>query len=435
MHHFIQADKIAVKSNRQRREFTEKEHQELMTSFQAVGQLHPIVLRVEGDNYTLVAGERRLRAIKDLHELGLKFTYGGEQVATAMVPFVSLGELPPLKAMEAELEENIRRKDLTWQERAQASAALFDFKVAQAQARGEPVPEIFAIAKEITGVKTGGVTNDVRKEIVLAKHLHDPDIAKATSMPEAYKALKKKEETKNNLMLAETVGKTFTAAVHTLQHAKSEEWMAECAADTFNVILTDPPYGMRADEFGDSGVEGTRTHAYEDSAEVLKAILSWFPAESFRVTKQEAHVYVFCDPDWFSVWHFEMGKAGWKPFRTPLIWVNPNGWRAPWPTQGPQRKYQTIFYAVKGDKPVNFIAGDVLTYPMDTSLGHAAQKPVELYTDLLRRSTKAGDKVLDAFCGSGPIFPACHGLKLAAAGVEKDPASYAMAVNRLKELK
>ena len=434
MDHFIQADQIVVKDNRQRREFTEKEHQELMTSFLTVGQLHPLVLRVEGDKYALVAGERRLRAIKELHELERGFRYGASPVPLGMAPFVSLGELPPLEAMEAELEENIRRKDLTWQERAEASAALFEFRQAQAKANGLPVPQLAAVALEIADGKTGGPANDARKEIILAKHLKDPDVAKATSVSEAFKVLKKKEETKNNQILAETVGKTFSASLHRLVNDDCAEWMRAASPDSYDVILTDPPYGMGADDFGDSGVEGTRVHAYSDGAEVVQEMLEWLPQALFRLAKPQAHLYLFCDPDWFHSWSLCMADAGWKVFRTPLIWVNPNGWRAPWPTQGPQRKWQAIFYAVKGDRHVNHMAGDVLTFPMDTSMGHAAQKPVALFEELLKRSAKPGDSVLDPFCGTGPIFPAAHGLKCIAHGVEKDQATYGIALNRMKAL-
>ena len=80
-------------------------------------------------------------------------------------------------------------------------------------------------------------------------------------------------------------------------------------------------------------------------------------------------------------------------------------------------------------------APDVITCPPDSNLGHAAQKPVALLDDLLRRSARPGDRVLDPFCGSGPIFPAAHALKLIATGVERDQTFYGMAAARIGELK
>jgi len=126
---------------------------------------------------------------------------------------------------------------------------------------------------------------------------------------------------------------------------------------------------------------------------------------------------------------------GWWVFRTPLIWYKKAGMRAPWPQHGPQRKFETILYAVKGKRPVNLVTGDVLDYAPDSNLGHAAQKPTALFEDLLRRSVKPGDSVLDPFCGSGPVFPAAHALKCRATGIELDTASYGIGVKGIEALK
>jgi DNA modification methylase len=60
---------------------------------------------------------------------------------------------------------------------------------------------------------------------------------------------------------------------------------------------------------------------------------------------------------------------------------------------------------------------------------------VGLCRDLLRRSAKPGDSVLDPFCGTGVIYPACHEVKCKATGIELDPAACGIAAQRLKELK
>jgi DNA modification methylase len=119
--------------------------------------------------------------------------------------------------------------------------------------------------------------------------------------------------------------------------------------------------------------------------------------EGYRVTKENAHLYAFCDIDLFLTIKSIFTNEGWRVFRTPLVWFKPTAFRAPWPEQGPQRKYEIIFYAVKGARKVNKLFGDVLTYPTDDNLGHQAQKPVALLTDLLSRSYRPGDKVLDPF--------------------------------------
>jgi len=211
--------------------------------------------------------------------------------------------------------------------------------------------------------------------------------------------------------------------------------LASAPSDTFDIILTDPPYGMNADAFGNSGKAGEYTeHAYEDSADFALECYMLLATEGYRVTKENAHLYAFCDIDLFATIKSVFAAAGWKVFRTPLVWFKPTAFRAPWPEQGPQRKYEIIFYAVKGDRKVNKLFGDVLTYSTDDNLGHQAQKPVALLIDLLSRSYRPGDKVLDPFCGSGSIFPAGHELKCEVTGIEVNSQHYGLALQRIQSL-
>jgi site-specific DNA-methyltransferase (adenine-specific) len=163
--------------------------------------------------------------------------------------------------------------------------------------------------------------------------------------------------------------------------------------------------------------------------------MSIFIPESFRITKPEAHLYCFCDIDNFDLMKVSFGAAGWSVFRTPLIWYKKSGMRAPWPFEGPQRKYEMLLYAIKGKRPVLKMAGDVFDFPPDANLGHAAQKPVALFEELLSRSILPGQSVLDPFCGSGPIFAAGFSLKACVTGIELDQASYGIAIQRIEGLR
>lgn len=432
---FVDITAIKIKPNRQRLEFREGELNELKTSIENNQLLHPIVLRCEGNDYTLVAGERRLRAIQDIYDLGGHFRFGGQIVVKGLVPFVSMGELSPLEAMEAEYEENIRRTDLTWQEKAIASSNLMELRRKQAEVAGLPPPSVADLAVEVRGSAVGYPHTATKKELILARHLDDPQVNQAKTADEAYKLLQRKEVAAANARLGEEVGKTFTSSVHQVYNMSAEAYTINCAPNSFDVILTDPPYGMGADEFGDSGGAAAGGHFYEDSPAILSTIMEWLPSESYRTAKPEAHLYVFCDIDYFVSMKLAFTLAGWEVFRTPLIWNKPAAFRAPWPEMGPQRKYETILYAVKGKKKVTRLYGDVLTYQPDKNLGHPAQKPVGLYSDLLLRSVKPGDTVADFFCGTGPIFPAAHELKCRAIGIELDQAAFGVAVQRIKELK
>lgn len=439
---------ITIKPERQRQEFEPNALQELKNSIEERGLLHPPVLRQEADAWVLVAGERRLKAISEIFELGGQFTCDGEVYCAGIVPFTNLGNLSVLDAEEAELDENLRRKDLTWQEHAAAVARLNALRTSQKQAAfaeaveqgvaGEllPLPHTIAdTAEELTGHRHGSYQDTIRREIIVARHLDNPVIAKAKSADEAYKLLKREEERQRNLDRAAEVGATFNSDIHECFNVDCLEWMAAHTGQ-FDVILTDPPYGMNAQDFGDgagrlSGIE----HHYDDSYESWVKLLKAWATASYLVAKPQAHAYVFCDFDRFHELKGFMQEAGWYVFRTPLINYKTNSGRVPLPDQGPRRQYEIVLYAIKGKKPVTHIYPDVITSGADENMSHGAQKPVAVYQNLLQRSVRAGDLVLDCFAGSGTIFPAADSFHCKAVGLEKNPEYFSMCIKRLEQLK
>lgn len=431
----IEISQILVAKNRQRREFDEAKMHEFSDGISKRGLLHPIVLREAEGVLTLVAGERRLRAVTDLAALGGQIKHDGVSVPLGHIPYTLMEDLDELAYEEAELEENTHRVDLSWQERASAVARLSALRNKQAAAEGRVPPTVAALALEVRGSAEGVNQETTRRELIVARHLNDPSIAGAKNVDDAFKILRKQETATKNRELGAAVGKTFTADIHRVLNEDSLAWMQAAKEGQFDCILTDPPYGMGADEFGDSGGMAEGAHGYEDSAENALACYSVLARESFRLCKEQAHLYAFCDIEKFLIIKEFFSAAGWSCFRTPLVWYKKSGARAPWPEQGPQRKYEVLLYAVKGKRPVLKMAGDVLDFGPDSNLGHGAQKPVALYQELLSRSLLPGQSVLDPFCGTGPIFPAAQALKIRAVGLELDQSSYGIAVKRIESLK
>jgi len=430
----IHESKIIVTPGRQRQEFDPQAMSELCEAITARGLMHPIVLRETPEGMVLVAGERRWRAIRDMRMLGGQLKFNGTIVPDGEIPYVTLGQLTPLQAEEAELQENIARKDLTWQENAAAVAKLHSLRSRQAQAEGR-VHTVADTALETKGRSDGGYQAAVRKDLVVAKFLHNPEVAKAKTADEAFKIIKRQEESQRNVALAAEVGKTFTQSVHELHNTNCLSWMRAQPEGLFDVILTDPPYGLGADSFGDGGgkLSGIEHH-YKDDVESFRALMGeWCPL-AYRIAKAQAHAYVFCDLDNFHWLKQQMTAAGWWVTRTPFICTKPNSGRVPHPEHGPRRQWEMILYAIKGKKPTTGIYPDVITTMADANMSHGAQKPVALYLDLLKRSVRPGDTVLDSFAGSGTIFPAAHQFKVKAVGIEMNPEYYALGLNRIKAL-
>src|SRR6185369_10017875 len=130
----VKESEIVIATDRQRRLFDEASMMELQDSIEKFGLMHPIVIRPgENGNAHLVAGERRVRALRDIWALGGRVEYDGVVLDPGMFPAVTLGELSPYEAEEAELDENLRRANLTWQEHATAVARLLRLRSAVAQ--------------------------------------------------------------------------------------------------------------------------------------------------------------------------------------------------------------------------------------------------------------------------------------------------------------
>lgn len=433
--HLYDQSEIRIPPNRQRKQFDPNYIQELAASIADCGLIHPINIRRADDGLLdLVAGECRIKALEICWNFGQEVRCGNRTIPEGKIPCLYLGEIDPVLAFEIELEENIRRRDITWQEKATSTSRLYELRRVQAERKGTPTPTVATIAQEVTGSSEGSHHENIRRDLILSQHLENPVVARAKTRDEAFKALKREEDAQRHAELGRSVGATFTASMHTLRKGDCTQIMKELPDESYDVILTDPPYGIDAQDFGDSDGKA-QAHFYDDSYETWGRLIQSFAIASFRLARAESHLYTFCDIDRFVELRSILSSVGWSCFRTPLIAVNPTAMRTPWVDGGPQRKYQLVLYARKGNKPVTRIYGDVLTYPSDSNLGHQAQKPVALYGDLLRRSVRPGDAVLDPFCGTGTIFPACHELKCKATGIELDDAAYGIAAKRLGALK
>lgn len=447
-------DAIKIADNRQRQEFDPQAMDDLRSSIEDRGLLHAPVVRETADGPVLVAGESRLKAISDIYALGGTIRYNGAVIPEGMVPTVTLGELTELEAEEAELDENLKRKDLTWQERAAAEARLHRLRLKQRDMRVEaaikvaaatpdaPMPVIPAhtiadTAKELHGRADGSFHDAVRKNVLLSDHLDNPAVAKAKTADEAFKILRKQEEQKRNIDLAVAVGKTFTSDIHSLYNESCLTVMRRPEYQgAFDVILTDPPYGMGADQFGDGGGRlANSEHQYDDSYESWQKLMrEWVPL-TYAVTKPQAHCYAFCDIDRFHELKGLFEAAGWDVFRTPFVVHKLNSGRVPRPEHGPRRQYELVLYAIKGGKTVNQILPDVIQSQADENMTHGAQKPVAVFQNLLQRSVKPGDVVADWFGGSGPLIPAAHSLKCKAVVTERVPEYFGMCLKRVRDLK
>ena len=433
----IPLTQITVLPHRQRTSIDDESLTSLTNSISTVGLMHPLVVRKEGAKTILVAGERRLRALENLSLLGQRVRVAGTLCAPGYTIVTDIGTLDPLSAFEAELEENIRRVDLSWQDRTAAEAQLVELRELQAGEKGLPKPTLLEVGKELFPTVTEDVQRDLtRQAVVLQRNMHIPEIAKAPTQRDAWKILKRHEQDKRDEALATSIGTTAQSDRHSVHNEDCRSWLRH-ATEEYDCILIDPPYGMGADTFGDAGGKlASIEHRYADEAGLAMQLMREVAPLLYQRGRAQSHLYVWCDIDRFSDLKSIFADAGYWVHRTPLVNIKREGGRVPWPEHGPRRCYEIVLYGVKGKRPVTAIYRDVFesTLERDTD-GHGAAKPVEAYVDLLKRSCRPGDTVLDCFAGTGTILAAAEQLKLRATAVEKDPTYYGQCLRRLETLK
>lgn len=426
--YIIPSSDLVISENRQRRHFDPKALEELASSIMSKGLLHPPVARLREDGkYELVAGERRTRAIAGLALIDVGIQCNNEFIPPGFIPVTLLSDLDPLAVREAELEENTVRENLTWQEKAAAIAELDSLRRDQAAASGQSHTARDTASEIVGRLAEGAEITKVTEAVIVHKHLQDPEVAAAKTQKEAIKIIKKKAQAAHREALAQTFDLEKTP--HTLHYGNALTYLKNLPTGHFDLILTDPPYGINANNFG--SMADTR-HSYQDTEEYAISCYEAVATEGFRVTKEAAHCYCFLDPRFFHAVSLSFALAGWDVWPVPLIWSKGNG-MLPRPEHGPRRTYEMILFASKGNRKVLKVASDVLNVPLSLDRAHGAQKPVALYRDLISRSLLPGQTVLDPFAGSGTIFPAANAQKVIATGCEISKEYYNLALSRIAE--
>lgn len=425
MTEFIQISEVNTE-NRQRKHFDDLAILDLAEGIEQHELLHAPVLL--GDSPTLIAGERRLRAMEMLHRKGVEFKYNGELVPTGMAPVIRASDRNPLALKEAELAENLLRLDLTWQERVSAERELHELRLAQTGGK----QTLKQTAQELAKDSPNPNTKKLSENILLSKHLEDPEIAKVKDRKVALRKVLQKEQAEKRAKVIETLKiQALETSPHKILHGPMDEVLRAYEGESsFDLLLTDPPYGVDAGGFNS---QFTIQHSYEDSALSWPYLMKTLAEESYRLCKEEAHAFVFCDIRKWPQLEGIFIDAGWDVWPRPLIWDKGALGALPKPGYGPRYCYEAILFASKGNKKVLRAGRDVLDTPNQTKERHAAEKPVDLYVELIERVAEGGSYILDPFAGSGTLFPACSRTGCYGVGVEIKEEYYNICLERIHE--
>lgn len=209
------------------------------------------------------------------------------------------------------------------------------------------------------------------------------------------------------------------------------EYMKTLPDKSFDLVLTDPPYGMNKGDWDKKAF-------YE------------IGKECFRVMKDNAAIYMFCGDNSYIEARQEIEK--YFNFQRTIIWEKENIYGG----GDYLLAHEYILYAKKGNPTFNNIGRPATRSGMKygdrakeksvwKSKGfnnacheylearHPTQKPLQILHKIILNSSKESDTILDPFMGSGTTLVACKQLNRNGVGIEISPDYCEIARKRLEQ--
>lgn len=434
----ILINSVHIREDRQRKDLGDLK--DLKASLLNVGLLNPIIIEQDTDGlFYLIAGERRYTAWKELVEEGL---------LSDEIPCKVLSDLDQNQRFLIELEENIKRKDLTWQEYCEAIDKMYDIKGCSSNSE---LAEYIGISEYI-----------IQRARQIWANRDNPRVLAADNMAAALTICKREnarklEAVKNSLdhsmmqFLFAPVGQennpveeeslfeeTQVTAVDSsvpavpsvppLSSSSSsariicadfKQWAEEYRGKKFNLLHLDFPYGINHDRSGQGHTKDFGTYA--DTEDIYKDLVRTLLSHEDNIISSSAHV--IC---WLSLRYAEWTKKafeehGFSCLVQPFIWYKSDNKGIIADVQCGMRnvgEYALIFN--KGRYPVLKNISNI--FPSQTTKKfHASEKPIPMLDYLFTAFVDNKTRLLDPTCGSGTsVISAMKAGAEEALGIEMD---------------
>ena len=441
-----------------RDEYDPTKFRELVESIARVGQLQAVVVEdmtVNG-TYTMVYGEHRYKAILQLNAEGREIPMLPAGVIRAEVR----GQLTEETKMMLQFEENERRADFTWQERAKYVRRFHEMFKARRESWTE---ELTGLA---LGISSGMINYLLNLDKAIIAH---PEVAKAETLSAAVKRMKtaNKLEYKKHAIIRDSAA-GMNKALQVLTKGDSRVWIKTVPNESIDLVNFDPPWGDEA-----SRKVSENWDSFDDSTEYSDTLMSQLFPEIYRVLKPDS----FC-LFWFRAWAQERMRALALSFcaecghqhtagepcriitdarlkqecgckdekkhfnttftRTPCIWYKPDkvSDQNRFPEKQPIESYEMFFILRKGDPVFNERNFQNLFVEARTPRAdqiHPTEKPLTLMERLVKILTVPGASVLDPCAGSCAVLHAAYKVMRKPFGCELDQDSYDKALIRMTE--
>lgn len=431
---------ISIPESRQRKEFNNLET--LAESISRVGLLNPIIVTRD---FVLVAGERRFRAWKSLAEA--ESILGGNTFD--LIPVHYLDQLDSHELRIVELDENLRREDLPWQEQANAVKEIHELLAAD-----NTNWSLTATAARI-GLHNSVVSRYVN---IMKESASNERILSAPTVSSALNIIKRSDERKTQN--AENVLKDITrSGLEALGLAdltpteappaevKSQEsiicgdtikFMATYTGERFNLIHCDLPYGINFQSGWDNNAD--QWGSYDDSPEVYWTLLTALANFWDNMAAPSSHLMFWYSMKYYSdtMRFFNEKIPSITLDQFPLVWLkSDNRGSLPDPNRGPRRVYETALFGHSGDRKIIKAVANAYAAPTQKSqAAHISEKPEPVLRHFFSMLVDEQTTLFDPTCGGGSALRAAESLGARRVlGVELNEDYANVAVKRLNDLR
>lgn len=405
---------VLNRSDRQRRELTNID--ELAESIHRIGLINPIVITPDG---VLVAGERRFTACR--------------QLGWTSIPVQFTTDLSDYELQCIELEENVKRVDLPWQDQCLAIQRFHSLKVQHepdwsqsktAAAIGLTQPAVadrLSVANEIISGNEKVATADkfsVAKNIVVRNNERKKTTALASS----------------DMAIASVLGadeKPVEKPKIPILNCDFHEFQKAYDGPRYNLIHCDFPYGINV---ADAPRQNSAIRDYyADSPDIYWRLVDRLRAAMSNIVAESAHLIFWFSMDYYEETRLALTEMGWSVDPFLLIWhKSDNAGVAPDPQRRFRRTYETAFFASRGDRKLTQAGAksNSFAFPGNRSDAiHISEKPRQVLSHFMSPLCDEYSLVFDPTCGSGNVLKVGLELKAnAVLGLELSEEFYANAV-------
>ena len=380
------------RSDRIRKVVTEEAILEKMESIARIGLIHAPVIKRDG---RLISGETRFLAL--------------QRLGWTQIPVQWADTLDEETLLSIELEENIKRTDLPWQDQCDALLRFHNLKSASEA----------GWTQEQTAEAIGLSRGDVSKKLAVAKELSSGNArvvaAKELSVAVGITQRQTSRRAADELSLlkigdedAQSVEVRQSLATSPILTASFLEWVQSYSGAPFNLLHCDFPYGINADKFNQGAADSFG--GYADTPETYWSLVEALIRNRDKLLGNSGHI-IF----WYSMrYHTETLAALREYFWVdpyPLVWhKSDNKGTLPDPQRGPRRVYEVAFFCSYGDRKIISPVSNTYSAPTVRLGEHMSEKSEDMLKHFMRMVVDENTRLLDPTCGSGSALRAARAL-------------------------